>query len=220
MKYKSDSNLYRVNSDRGGFYQIFESRLGRYLTLSNRFIGVHSKYKQIKKTYFYDLVSELKDEKDYLHKALVFGLGSGTLQNLLQDKYSDIHITSVESDPALLDINNYFFHNYNKDNHQIILSDSFQFVKNSENIYDFHDKCDLVVVDFNLLGADYYSDVFLKETKNFLKKKGIFVVVFQRKNYLQNLVILKFVEKISMYYNKVTLLYSKNNILEVFCSDN
>lgn len=219
MKYKSDKSLYKVNSDQGGFYHVYQSPLGRYLTISNKFIGVHSKYKQIKKTYFYDLVKELNEEKDYIHKALVFGLGSGTLQYLLDEKYTNIQITTVESDPALIDINTYFFHHDFKSNHQIIVSDSFQFVKNSENIYDFHDKCDLVVVDFNLLGSDFYSEVFLKETKNFLKKKGIFVIIFQRKNFIQNLETLKFVEKISLYYNNVNLLYSKNNILEVFCSD-
>lgn len=220
MKYKSDKNLYQVNSDKGGFYQVFDSNKGRYLTFNRKFIGVHKNHKLIKNTYFYDLAEELKKEKEVIHKALIFGLGSGTLQNILLDKYSHLQLTTVESDTSLIDINSYFFDQSQAKQHQIIVSDSFQFVKNSESIYDFHDKCDLVVVDFNLLGLDFYSDVFLKETKNFLKKKGTFVVIFQRKNYLQNLETLKFVRKLSMYYNHVTLLYSKNNILEVICSDN
>jgi len=219
MKYKSDKNLYQVNSDKGGFYQVFNSNKGRYLTLNRRFIGVHPNHKLIKNTYFYDLVSELKKEKEVIHKALVFGLGSATLQNLLLEKFSNLQITTIESDTTLIDINNYFFSLPQTKQHQIVVSDSFQFVKNSESIYDFHNKCDLVVIDFNLLGLDFYSDVFLNEVKNFLKNKGTFVVIFQRKNYLQNLETLKFVRKLSMYYNHVTLLYSKNNILEVICSD-
>ena len=76
-----------------------------------------------------------------------------------------------------------------------------------------------MVVDFNLLGSDFYSEVFLKEIKNFLKPHGTFVLVLNRGGGLQNTETMKFVERLSVYYNKINLLYSKSGILEVFCND-
>jgi spermidine synthase len=219
MLVKIDTRLFKINSDKGGFYEVFDSPFGRYLTLKSRFIGLHKNSKLIKNSYFYDLLLELKEKKDHFHQALFFGLGSGTMQNLLFQNFPNIKLTTVDSDPALLDIYKYFFEKEFNPKHQIIISDAFQFVKNSENVFDFHDKCNLVVVDFNLIGLEFFSEIFLKEAKKFLNSKGIFVVIFQRKNYLQNLETLKFVERLSVYYNKVTLVYSKNNILEVICSD-
>lgn len=215
-----DKNIYKVSSDRGGFYRVFDSSLGRYLTLNQKFIGSHFNYKLINKTYFWDLVSEIKEKRSSIKNALIFGLGSSTIQNLLVDNFEKIKITTIESDATLLDINHYFFDFQTNSNLKVIISDAFQFVKNSENVYDFHDKCDLVLVDFNLLGSHFYSEVFLKETKNFLTKKGILVAVFQRKSFLHNKELLKYVQRISLYYNKVTLIYSKNSILGVLCSDN
>lgn len=220
MLVKVDTRLFKINSDKGGFYEVFDSPFGRYLTLRSRFIGLHKNSKLIKNSYFYDLLQELKEKKEHFHKALVFGLGSGTFQNLLFQNFSHIKVSTVESDSALIDIYKYFFEKEINPNHQVINSDAFQFVKNSENVFDFHDKCNLVLVDFNLIGMEFFSEVFLKEAKNYLNSKGIFVVVFQRKNYLHNLETLKFVERLSIYYNNVTLVYSKNNILEVICSDN
>jgi len=221
MFFSSNSkNIYKINSDKGGYYRVYDSPQGRYLTLRNKVIGVHRNYKGLKNTYFYDLFEELKEIKSSINNALIFGLGAQTLQNLLIEFYPKIKITTIDSDSSLLDINDYFFHREKNTNNSIILSDAFQFVKNSESLFDFHDKCDLVVVDFNLLGTHFYSEVFLKEVKNFLTHKGVFLIIFERKNYFQNFEIFKFVQRISLYYNKVTLLYSKNNILGVLCSDN
>jgi len=220
MLISQNKSIYKVNSNKGGFYKVFNSRFGRYLTLKNKLIGMHRSNRGIKNTYFYDLFQEIIEKRSSVRDILIFGLGTSTLQDLLIEKYQKVRITTVESDGTLLDINDYFFHREENSNHQIIISDAFQFVKNSENIYDFHEKCDLVVVDFNLLGSHFYSEIFLKEIKNFLSKKGLFLIIFERRNYLQNIELIKFVERISLYYNKVTLLYSKNNILGVFCSDN
>lgn len=216
---KTDKRLYKINSDRGGFFEVYDSLNGRYLTLRGKFIGVHSNYKNIHKTYFFDLVSELKEKKDHLKNALIFGLGSGTLQNLLIKKYPEIKMTTIESDSGLIDIHDYFFQNFDKKKNTMIHADAFQFVKNSESIYNFHNKFDLLVVDFNLMGSEFYSEVFIKEIKNFLTSTGILVMVFERKNFLQDKEILRFVQRLELYYNKVTILYSKTKILEVFCSD-
>ncbi len=220
MFFKVDQKLYKINSDKGGFYEVYDSTLGRYLTLKNRFIGAHYSYKGLRKTYFYDLVQELKELKSTFNRALIFGLGSSTLQNLLSLNFPNIKITTIESDPTLLDINKYFFNKEGSSKETVILSDAFQFVKNSETTFDLHEKNDLVVIDFNLIGSEFFSEVFIGEAKNFLTKKGIFVVIFQRKNYLHNLELLKYVQRLGIYYNKVTLLYSKSKILGVLCSDN
>ena len=219
MFFQSDKNIYKVSTDKGGFYQIFDSKLGRYLTFNKKFIGIHRNYKGLKNTYFYDLLEEVLEKRNHIHNVLIFGLGSGIMQKLLFEKFSNLQIVTIESDPTLVDINNYFFHFENSKNNQIIISDAFQFVKNSENIYDFHNKFDLIIIDFNLLGSHFYSDIFLKEIKNFLNNKGLFISIFQRNGFLENNEVQKFVQRLSMYYNNLTLLYSKKSILEVFCSD-
>jgi spermidine synthase len=216
----SDKNIYKINSERGGSYRVFDSKLGRYLTLNQKFIGAHKSYKAKKKTYFYDIVSEIEEKKPGVKNALVFGMGAFTIQNILIESFEKIKITTIESDHTLLDINEYFFDLQKNKNSRIVVSDAFQFVKNSENIYDFHNKCDLVIVDFNLLGSHFYSEIFIKETKNFLTNSGLFVAIFERKNLLHNTDIIKYVQRISLYYNKITLVYSKDKILGVLCSDN
>ena len=213
-----DKQIYSVNSLKG-FYHVYDSTRGRYLTLNSRFIGLHPHHRNLKRTYFYDLISKLKQERNHIKQALVFGLGTNTLQNLIFKNFSEAKITTIENDPTLIDIYNYFFEIDKNTKQKLIVSDAFQFVKNYEQVFDFHNYFDLVVVDFNLLGSDFYSEVFLKEIKNFLKPHGTFVLVLNRGGGLQNTETMKFVERLSVYYNKINLLYSKSGILEVFCND-
>lgn len=211
-----DKRIYSVNSLKG-FLNVYNSSFGRYLTLNNKFIGVHKHHRGINNTYFYDLTKKIKDTHVNIKKILIFGLGSGTLQNIFYKQFPGTNIYTVESDPTVIDVFHYFFDSKDSLKQRIINSDPFQFVKNYELVFDFHNQFDLVIVDFNILGSEFYSEVFLSELKNFLKTKGIFVVVLPRVSILQDQENHKFVEKLSLYYNHLEIMYSRSNILQVFC---
>lgn len=74
--------------------------------------------------------------------ALVLGVGGGSIIKLLQDKFLfNGTIIGVELDPKIITIANQYFNLHKRKNVEIMIADTFEFLKNSEKKYD------LIVVD-------------------------------------------------------------------------
>jgi len=104
---------------------------------------------------------------------LVVGLGGGTLPTTFHDLYPQAKITSVEIDPAVVEVAKKYFEFEETEQNKVVLRDARLFIKR-EALKD--QQYDLIILD--AFGSDYIPEhlttvEFLQEVKTILSPNGV-----------------------------------------------
>jgi spermidine synthase len=219
--------IFSVYSKINGFIKVVDTLSGRELKSDQDItITLADNHKYFNNRYWGIYVEELKNLRFSFKKALCFGLGGGSIQNKLFKTYPGIEILTIEIDPLMNDIHNYYFSGDKNDKHQILNLDAELFLKSHQRFGSFEETFDLIFVDvFSSMKVDEFDKVknFYSTAKTLLRKNGIFsmnLIVKDEDQYLksqENIKLLK--EK----FSDVRLVYTSDLTgianLEVFASD-
>ncbi len=103
----------------------------------------------------------------------VLGLGGGSQVSLYNSVYSVKHITGVELDPKIIEVANKYFDLCAYKNLNIVNSDAFEFLKNSQ------EKFNLIIVDTfkkDMFEINNQSLKFIETARNCLSTNGILFI--------------------------------------------
>lgn len=117
-----------------------------------------------------DFWDALIPDRDRVTRALLLGLGGGTVATLLARRFGSIAITAVEYDPQIVDIATQEFGLGHLENLRIVVADAFAFVRKHEGRYD------LICVDLyrgRWLPREVLSCSFLRNLLRILDPAGI-----------------------------------------------
>jgi len=153
-------------------------------------------------------------------RALILGLGGGSLVTLINQSYSGVKIVGVEIDPVMIDLGKKHFGLDKIENLEIVKGDAVEYVKKTQNSKLKSKKFDVVFVD--LYVGDKYpkkaeKDSFVSNLNKIASKKGI--VVFNRLFYGKHKRgVGEFVKKLEKYFKNIELQHVCSNLL-VFCTN-
>ncbi|MFA6981695.1 MAG: methyltransferase domain-containing protein [Patescibacteria group bacterium] len=127
------------------------------------------------------VIPVLEEHAPGFKNILVFGLGGGTMQHFISQKFPTAAITSVEIDPAMVDVAKKYFDVEKIPNHTIITEDACRVVIAPEEYGLALDSFDVAVVDFFI--GDVFPDLgtsgnFLAALSSLVKPGGL--IIFNR----------------------------------------
>jgi spermidine synthase len=219
--------IYSINSEINGLLKVVDTPSGRELRSSKDLIVTLSeKHKFFSKRYWGIYLEELRKLRPTYKKALCIGLGGGAIQNELFKMYPGIEILSIEIDPIMNDIHNFYFSGDQNSNHKILNLDANVFLKYPRRFGAYEKYFDLIFVDvFSGMGVAEFSKVsnIFEKTKDLLKQNGIFsmnVIVQKEEQFEESL---KHIETLKLFYSDIKLVYTGSTLgvvnLEIFSSD-
>lgn len=208
---KGPKIIFSIFSEKNGWIKVVDSSGGRELQGEDGgILSCSENHTLLKSNYWGIFLEYLPKYRPQIKNALVFGLGGGVIQNKLFKMYPGIQITTIEYDPLMNDIYNYYFSGDKYDNHRILNMSGESFVKNHHRLGDFENKFDLVFVDtfssFNKKEYDSFN-TFYKNTKSFLREGGLFsvnMIVWSEEMFEESKIYL---EKIKTFYKDTKLAF-------------
>jgi spermidine synthase len=143
-----------------------------------------------------------------VHKALILGLGGGTVAKLVKKYWPDAKVTGVEIDPLMIELGTRYLA-LGTSKTKVVIDDAYEFIKKNREIFD------LVIVDL------YFGDEFPKkfEEDKFLKKlTKTKLVIFNRLYFGEKRKeAVKFGNKLEKIFDKVEWFYPQANLVFI-CS--
>jgi spermidine synthase len=219
--------VYSINSDINGFLKVVDTPAGRELRSSNNIVvSISDKHKFFFKRYWGIYVEELRKLRPAYKRALCIGLGGGAVQNMLFKLYPGIEVLSLEIDPLMNDIHNFYFSGDQNSNHKILNIDANAFLKYHHRFGNFENYFDLIFLDvFSAMGLDEFTKVsnVYQKSKELLKPNGIFSMsmIVQKEDQFDESI--KNLEILKHFYKDIKLAYTGDVLgianLEVFSSD-
>jgi spermidine synthase len=209
---KEPKVIFSIHSNLNGLLKVVDSSGGRELVANGgAMLSCSENHTLLKKNYWGVFLDTLPKYRKNIKKALIFGLGGGVIQNKLFLMYPGIEITTIEYDPLMNDIYNYYFSGDRFEKHNIINMEAKTFVKNNHRLGDFEKQFDLVFVDtFSSFKEKEYDNFnsFYTGTKKFLRDNGLFCV---------NMIIWTnpMFEESKIYLDKIKTFYKDTEIIFV-----
>lgn len=136
---------------------------------------------------------------------LVLGLGGGAIPMMLTNINKLLSIDIVEIDPEIAVVAQKYFHFKTSQKTQLFIEDAFQFIKDSEKMYD------IIIMDAyigNDLPQLMSTCEFFKEVERCLSNKGILIVNLMTTD---RLYYKKMLEKISLVFDEIWLLHGNTS---------
>lgn len=151
---KEPKVLYQTHSDFNKFIEVIEVGTTRKMIVGNTIQSVNFDSQRAEKHVWGQLVNIIKANEDHVSRALILGLGGGTMQKLLSNSFPDVEITSVEIDPKVVEIAENYFYVKEIPNHRIINDDAFRVIAEPES-FDIPDHYfDVAIIDI-FHGTEY-----------------------------------------------------------------
>lgn len=116
--------IFEVDSDHNGKITVLEVGHTRKLTVDGIVQSINWDSPAAEKMVWGKIVRVLKENEPELKSILILGLGGGTMQQLISKAFKDIHITSVELDPVMVNVAKEYFNVDSIPNHRIIVDDA------------------------------------------------------------------------------------------------
>lgn len=139
-----------------------------------------------------------------VRKALMLGLGGGTVVQLIKARWRQAKIISVEIDPEIIKVGKKYFGLGKMFGLQIVNADAFDYIRRAKQ------KFDLIIVDL-YLGAKFppqaEEDKFLVKIKKLLNQNGVAIFNRLRSDETEN-----FEKKLKKYFSFVKKVKTSTNL--------
>ena len=173
---KNSRIIYSVVSPISGEIKVWEYQNSRALDVGGYLQSATSGAPEFEKRYWAKAAQEIGSRAKRPKRALVIGVGGGTVLHLLSQKFPDLKIVGVELDPEIINVARKFFGLDEIANLTVVVEDGAKYVGGYQK-----DKFDLVFIDA-YLGGDYPSyfeeEKFVQKIKAMLNPGGL--AVFNR----------------------------------------
>jgi len=156
--------IYETQSKYNGKIMIVERGQTRKLSVEGTIQSVNWNSPIVERMVWGGIIRVLKENEPNLRSILVLGLGGATIQHLISKEFPGVHITSVEIDPAMVDIAKRFFDVDHIPNHRIITDDACRVITSPGDFGISEHSFDALLVDI------YVGDVYPE-----LGKSGTFI---------------------------------------------
>lgn len=156
--------LYQTHSEMNGDIEVVESGETRRLRVNKITQSINYDSPMAERLVWGRCVKLLQDEEPNLRSVLILGLGGGTMQHLISQRFPGVSIVTVDIDPVMVDVANQYFGVESIPNHTTIIADACRVIVEPEHFGLNFQTFDAVIVDI-LLG-DQYPD--LGTSGNFL----------------------------------------------------
>ncbi len=173
--------IYEADSQYNGKIQVVKQ--GEVLKLRVKEFNQSISHSSVnaKKMVWGQLVDLLKEQAPDFTSALILGLGGGTMQHYIAQAFPNVHMTSVEIDPVMIDVARKYFDLDTIPNHRVINEDACRVVIELAEFDLQKDSFDVAIVDIFI--GDVFPDLgssgnFLAALKSLVRPGGL--VVFNR----------------------------------------
>lgn len=137
-------------------------------------------------------------------RALILGMGGGTVAHLITRQFGPVPITGIEHDPTVIRLARSAF-GLDAPHLQVVEADAFEFVPNAAGPYDY------VAVDLFADGripAAIFGRPFLKHLKRLLTPGGLAAI-----NFFKDSRAASRIERIGTVFPRVTVVESRENVV-------
>jgi len=170
--------IFSIFSEINGFIKVVDTVSGRELRSDKDIIvTLADNHKFFSDRYWGIYTEEVRKLRNNCKRILCLGLGGGSIQNQLFKMYPGVEIVSIEIDPLMNDIHNFYFSGDRNNRHRILNIDAKIFLKYPHRFGDFDNYFDLIFVDvFSSMSLDEYQKIkdFYSHSKKLLKTNGVF----------------------------------------------
>ncbi len=178
---KLPKTIYEVDSQFNGKISVIEVGSTRKLSVEGVVQSVNWDSPNAGRQVWGRLVENLYEQMPELKTALVLGLGGGSMQHLMSQKFPGIHITSVEIDKVMVEVAQKYFGLDDIPNHRVIVGDALKVIAVPEEYGIANNSMQAVIVD--IFCGQKYPDLgssgnFFACVKNLVVPGGL--VVFNR----------------------------------------
>lgn len=219
--------IFSIFSEINGFLKVVDTPSGRELRSDkNILVTLADNHKFFNNRYWGIYIEEVKKLRNNYKRILCLGLGGGSIQNRLFKMYPGVEIISIEIDPLMNDIHNFYFSGDKNEKHKILNVDAKVFLKYPSRFGDYEGYFDLIFVDvFSSMNVNEYQKIrdFYSSSKRLLKKNGIFsmnLIVKNPEQFNESCIIL---ETIKNEFLDVKSVHTSDFFglanLEIFASD-
>ncbi len=171
--------LYRTHSDLNGDIEVLQD--GKTLRLKANKVtqSVNPDSPVAEKMVWGRVVNVIEEELPEFKNILVLGMGGGTVQHMIAQKFPNVDVVSVDIDEVMVDVAKQFFRVAEIPNHRIIVEDACRVVISPEDY-------ELPLKSFDILFIDIYigsefpelggSGNFLANAFRLVKPGGLVIV--------------------------------------------
>ncbi|MBI4091443.1 methyltransferase domain-containing protein [candidate division WWE3 bacterium] len=201
--------VYETQSKMNGKLQVVDRGKTRKLIAEGVVQSVNPDSPLAEKMYWGKVVEVIAENLgDSLNRVILFGLGGGTIPQLLSKRYPSVSIVSVEIDKEMVEISRKYFGLESLANLRIIIDDACRVATSPEEYGLYPNEFDAIIVNI-FLGEVYpelgNSGSFFAGIKKFLRPGGL--AVFNRiylKHHQDD--VNNFIENVSDYFSEVKSL--------------
>lgn len=173
--------IYEADSQYNGKISVIKHGETLKLSVNGIVQSMNHTSQNAKRRVWGQVVPILEEQAPDFKTILIFGLGGGTMQHYIAERFPEALITSVEIDPVMVDVAKKYFEIDKIPNHQIIQEDACRVVIEPREYGLEPDSFDVVVVDFFV--GDIFPDLgnsgnFLGALTSLVRPGGL--VVFNR----------------------------------------
>lgn len=158
-------------------------------------------------------LKKVHGEKIEVEKALVLGLGGGSLVKVIHKFWHETKVTGVDLDPMMVEMGKKHL-GLKEDEVEIVISDATKFCKSQ---IKKKEKYDLICIDMyqgDVFPKEFESEDFMKMISALLNDNGI--AVFNRLYYDDKRPLaVKFSKKLSTIFSSVEAVYPEANVMFV-----
>ena len=173
--------LYKTESKYNGVIEVFEVGSTRKLVVDGFNQSVNPDSQIAERLVWGHLVKILQEQEPNLKNVLILGLGGGTIQHMIAQRFPGVAITSVEIDQVMVDVGRNFFDLDKISNHTVIIADALRVVVDPQEYELDPQSFQAVIVDIYI--GEKYPDLgssgnFAAAVKNMAIPNGL--VIYNR----------------------------------------
>jgi spermidine synthase len=178
---KTPKLLFEADSKYNGHIKVIEFGDIRRIVVDNISQSISHHSKNTTRQYWGKVIQLLKENFTTLNKAMVLGLGGGTLVHLIANDFPGVAVTSVEIDQTMVDIANNYFNLGSIPNQNVIVEDALRVVVEPEKFGLEEGQFDALIVDIYV--GEKYPDLgksgnFIGAVKRLVRPGGL--IIFNR----------------------------------------
>ncbi len=205
--------IYEVDSPFNGHIQVIEAGRTRRLIVDKITQSLNIESPLTQKQVWGRVLDVLKANVPDLNNILILGLGGATMQHIISEAYSHVHIVTVEIDPVMIDVAKKYFKLDEISNHQVIQDDACRFIVEPDRWGFNTETFGAVIVDI-YVGQKYpelgKSGNFISAVRNLVIPGGL--VIFNRiYTEAHQDDVNAFIESVSTFLNDVQQLVIAGN---------
>lgn len=146
--------LYKTQSPLSGDIEVLQIGNTRRLRVNRTTQSLNPDSPYVDRMVWGRAVRLIQEEEPNFKSILILGLGGGTMQHILAQRFQDIHITTVDIDPVIVDVAKQYFDVDKIPNHNIIVEDACRVIIDPEHFKLHPQSFDVVMVDI-MIGSVY-----------------------------------------------------------------